>query len=51
MNTLNIFILLLLLFGFGGFFFVGPIIGGASLSLILLVALMVYLTDGFQQGA
>lgn len=49
MNILIMFILLLLMFGVGGFLFGGPIIGGGALGLILLVALMIYFTEGFPE--
>ena len=50
MNIFIMLIVLVLLFGVGGFLFGGPIIGGGALGLILLVGLMIYFTDGFQQG-
>ena len=50
MNIIIMLIILLLLFGVGGFLFGGPILGGGALGLILLVSLMIYCTDGFQLG-
>jgi len=48
MNLLIILLVLLLLFGGGGFYFGGPIIGGSGLGLILLIALIVYMTGGWR---
>lgn len=38
---------LLLLFGGGGFYLGGSIIGGSGLGLVLLVCLLIYLEGGF----
>ena len=38
----------MLLFGGGGFYFGGPVIGGSGLGLILLICLVVYLMGGFR---
>jgi hypothetical protein len=36
------------LFGGGGFYFGGPMIGGGGLGLILLIGLVVYFMGGFR---
>lgn len=51
MNIIIIILVLLVLFGGGGFYFGGPIFGGGALGLILLVALIMYLTGNFRRGA
>lgn len=41
-------VVLLLLFGGGGFYIGGPAIGGSGLGLILLICLVIYLAGGFR---
>ena len=41
-------VVLLLLFGSGGFYFGGPVIGGSGLGLILMVCLIVWIMGGFR---
>lgn len=48
MNTLLLVLLVLLLLGGGGFYIGGPVVGGSTLGLILLVCLIIYLTGGFR---
>jgi hypothetical protein len=38
------------LFGGGGFYFGGPVIGGSGLGLILLICLIVFLMGGFRNS-
>lgn len=48
MNTLLLVILVLLLLGGGGFYIGGPVIGGSTLGLVLLICLIIYLMGGFR---
>jgi hypothetical protein len=41
-------LVLVLLFGGGGFYLGGPVIGGSGLGLILLICLAIYLMGGFR---
>jgi hypothetical protein len=51
MNIILILIVLLLLFGGGGLYLGGPLFGGGALGLILVIALLVYLTGGLRRGS
>ncbi len=45
MNLIPIILVLLLLFGAGGIYFGGPVIGCGVLGLILVICLIIYLAD------
>ena len=47
MNTLALIAVLLVLFGGGGIFLGGPVLGGSELGLIMLLCLAIFLTGGF----
>jgi hypothetical protein len=41
-------VVLVLLFGGGGFYIGGPVIGGSGLGLVLLICLIVFVMGGFR---
>jgi hypothetical protein len=51
MNLLLLVLVLFLVFGCGGFYFGGPIVGGSGLGLILLVCLIIFLMGGWRTKA
>lgn len=49
MNLLLLALVVLLLFGTGGFYIGGPAVGGASIGTILIICLAIYLLGGFRR--
>ena len=51
MNLLLVFLVLFLLFGGGGLYLGGPVIGASGIALILVICLIVFVISGFRAKA
>jgi hypothetical protein len=48
MDTFLFVAVLLLLFGWGGFYLGGPVIGGSGLALVLMICILLYFVGRFR---